>query len=452
MSPSDSSKPEYGEWVATEGPLRRGVMQALSPEGAIRRFAKLWGFLGFCLLIIFLARSILLPFLLGLLIAYVLAPAVHRLSTRPDKTRRLPRWIALSFCYTLLIAFIAVFLGTLVPLVTRDIARVAREGPTLYKTLNDTWAPRAAAWIEQQVPAGPPAVSVEPTTDVTFPPSTPLVVTPLGDGRLAIQLAPTGVEVTTAPDGTMVVKPTTHEVKPQTIEDRLRHSVTEMLAGLQTQIGEVFRLGQRLVQGLVRSVFTFFLVLMIGAFVLLDADRLNVFARNLAPAAYRDDYDVIVEGVNTGLSGVIRGQLIICAVNGALTYIGLVIFGVKYALLLATVAAIFSLIPIFGSILSTIPIVLAALVSGESGVDLVRAVAILAWIVGIHLIEANFLNPRIIGTAAKIHPVLVIFALVLGESTYGLTGALFAVPVASIVQFLFVFFRSRTWRTDGQTT
>ena len=62
----------------------------------------------------------------------------------------------------------------------------------------------------------------------------------------------------------------------------------------------------------------------------------------------------------------------------------------------------------------------------------------LAWIIGIHLVEANFLNPKIMGDAAKIHPVLVVFALIAGEHSYGLVGALFAVPVASIIQTIFV--------------
>ena len=67
----------------------------------------------------------------------------------------------------------------------------------------------------------------------------------------------------------------------------------------------------------------------------------------------------------------------------------------------------------------------------------------LGWIIGIHLIEANFLNPKIMGNAAKIHPVLVVFALIAGEHSYGLVGALFAVPVASIIQTIFVYYRRR---------
>jgi predicted PurR-regulated permease PerM len=126
----------------------------------------------------------------------------------------------------------------------------------------------------------------------------------------------------------------------------------------------------------------------------------------------------------------------------------MLIFDVKYSLILAVVATLLSLIPIFGTILSTIPIVLAALVSSDAGVDVMRGVFILAWILGIHFLEANFFNPKILGTAAKIHPVLVIFALLAGEHTYGLVGALLAVPVASVIQVLFTFFRDRAWRAE----
>src|SRR5262249_41231365 len=125
---------------------------------------------------------------------------------------------------------------------------------------------------------------------------------------------------------------------------------------------------------------------------------------------------------------------------------GLLIFGVKYGLILAVVAGLMSLIPIFGSILSSVPIVIVALASGDEGIDVVRGVAMTLWIIGIHFIEANVLNPKIIGTAAKIHPVLVIFSLFLGEHAFGLVGALLAVPVLSAISVVFMYLYRKTWR------
>ena len=57
--------------------------------------------------------------------------------------------------------------------------------------------------------------------------------------------------------------------------------------------------------------------------------------------------------------------------------------------------------------------------------------------------EANILNPKILGNAAQLHPVVVIFALLAGEHTFGLFGALFAVPTASILQTAFLFAREQ---------
>ena len=148
------------------------------------------------------------------------------------------------------------------------------------------------------------------------------------------------------------------------------------------------------------------------------------------------EYASLIRYIDRGLAGVIRGQLLICLVNGILTWIGLQFLDVRYSLLLGFVAGVFSIIPIFGTILSSIPIVLIAW--GTSGME--RAAFTLGWILMIHFIEANFLNPKIMGSASKIHPVVVIFALIAGENAYGIAGALLAVPAASIVQSCFRFF------------
>ena len=110
----------------------------------------------------------------------------------------------------------------------------------------------------------------------------------------------------------------------------------------------------------------------------------------------------------------------------------------KFAFILASFAAVFSLIPIFGSILSTVPIVLVAITQGAT-----TAVLSLLWIVGIHLLEANFLNPKIMGDAAKIHPAIIVFCLVAGEHFYGIVGALFAVPICSILLTIFRSLQAR---------
>jgi predicted PurR-regulated permease PerM len=192
---------------------------------------------------------------------------------------------------------------------------------------------------------------------------------------------------------------------------------------------------------------------MLTAFISIDRLRIEDFAISMVPPEYHNSYDSIATSISNGLAGVVRGQVMICLTNGVLTLIGLLILGVRFPFLLGTLAAIFSLIPIFGSIISTIPIVLIALTQ-----SLTLAILALLWIIGIHLLEANFLNPKIMGDAAKIHPVIVVFVLIVGEHTAGLMGALFAVPIASVIVTFFKFIHNRALKDvpqrkpRGQTT
>jgi hypothetical protein len=195
---------------------------------------------------------------------------------------------------------------------------------------------------------------------------------------------------------------------------------------------------QSLIGKLSRGVMTFVLMLVVSAYLLITAPRIFEFARSLYAPGRRGEFDEIVRRIDRGLSGVVRGQLIICLVNGALSGIGFYMLGLKYWAFLTIVATVMSIIPIFGAILSSVPAVMVALTQ-----DFKLALFVLAWIVGIHQLEANVLNPKIMGDSARVHPVLVVFALLAGEHVAGLLGALLAVPVLSITQTLFLYLRER---------
>ncbi|HEX7839020.1 MAG TPA: AI-2E family transporter [Kofleriaceae bacterium] len=445
------------------GPVARARSQTwLGESGALRRFVTRWGFPLFVVLILFLGREVLLPFVFAGLIAYILTPVVHWMADRADGTRRMPRGLAIVICYLVFISLVAGFLFLLVPRLSRDVARLGKETPALLDQVNKEWTPEVARWLEGRFPslarakppaedpaaAPDPAVAPEtPQPPVTpLPPGTAFTATPLSDGRYAMQLPPNGIDVKLLSDGSYHIETNDTRPEPATLEDKLRSFVKSALFGLQSKLNDVVRLGQSLIVGFIRGIFLFFFTLMIGAFILIDLEKVHAFLRSLFPANVGDDYDVIIAGIDRGLSGVIRGQLVICVINSLFTYVGLLTFGVKYKLILAMVAGVMSLIPIFGSILSSVPIVMVALVSGDEGIDVFRGVAMTLWIIGIHFIEANVLNPKIIGTAAKIHPVLVIFSLFLGEHAYGLVGALLAVPVLSAISVVFMYLYRKAWK------
>ena len=436
------------------GPIRARTGTWFGVESPGRKFLSRWGFPLFVLLILYFGREVLLPFVFASLIAYILAPVVQRMSVRKRGTKRMPRGLAIILCYLVFIAAVAGFLLLLVPRLSSDVARLGKEAPVLLKTMNEEWTPQIARWLEERFPSltekkaqdeAPAAIS-----DVPLPPGTALTLTPLPDGRFAVQLSGNGFDVKANPDGSYHLHGNEAPPEAATTEDKLRSYVKKGFVGLQSKLNDLVRLGQSLIAGFIRGIFLFFFTLMIAAFILIDLDKVHAFLRSLFPQNVRDDYDIIIADIDRGLSGVIRGQLLICVINAILTYIGLLIFSVKYSLILAMVAGMLSLIPIFGSILSSVPIVLVALVSRGEGIDVFRGVAMTLWIIGIHFIEANLLNPKIIGTAAKIHPVLVIFSLFLGEHSYGLVGALLAVPILSAVQVVFMYFYRKTWKDPAR--
>ena len=409
----------------------------------LRQFAKLWGFALFCVFVVYFFREVALPFLFAILVAYILAPLVARMSKLRIGARGLPRWVAVIILYVFILSGLGFFIGYFVPKLSGDFARLFREAPGLFAKVNKDWLPRAGAWIDTHFAPE----EVDPDDDVTprlEEPQAPraILVEPLAEGRYRINLDAVNIEVRPLENGKFLIAPPAAEIIDPGGAGKWERSIKQWLATrLKSTEGEsrrVLEYGQKFIGGVVFGIGRLFLVLMVAAFILIDLERVQAFLRSLVPERYQGDYDRIYVGIDRGLSGVIRGQLVICIINGVLTYVGLWLFRVKYPLLLGGIAATMSLIPIFGSILSSVPAVAIGLTQSPA-----TAFEVLAWIVGIHQLEANFLNPKIMGDAAKIHPVLVVFALIAGEHSYGLVGALFAVPVASIIQTIFVYYRRR---------
>jgi predicted PurR-regulated permease PerM len=248
------------------------------------------------------------------------------------------------------------------------------------------------------------------------------------------------------------------EFSSEKLAAELRIRLDEYVKSTQEAIiGHLERISSA-IPGIIRAIFTFFVILMIAAFFIVFFPKIKAYGKDLFPPEYHDDYESVLQKIDARLSGVIRGQFIICMVNGLLTYVGLAMLGLPLAPTLATIAGVLSLIPIFGTILSTVPSVVVALsVSPESGSAggvlaqylgadnrLLLALAVIGWVCVIHAIESYILNPNILGQSAHMNPLIVVFALLAGEHVGGIIGALLAVPIASIFVTLFAYLHRRT--------
>lgn len=399
----------------------------------LRRLSRLWGFLLFLAFTAILFREVVVPFIFAFALAYLLAPIIRRMEPRVGRV------VAVIIVYLGVFAMVGGFFGVLLPALVKDFARLRDSAPEILAYVDETLVPRLSGWISESFgslePTAPP-VDVAPLEGpVTLPSGGPdLVARPLDDGSWQISLEGVRLNVEETGRGSWeIAAPTEHA---GTLADTLRKLVATKGSEYTGMLADLLR---ALISGVTSFMTKFVITLMLAAFILVDPGRILGFLRSIVPFAYRDDVDEILRRIDVGLSGVIRGQLLICLVNGVLTWIGLMVVGVKYSFLLALVAGAFSLVPIFGTIISSIPIMVVALVSGEGGVAFGPPLLMLAWISGIHLLEANVLNPKIIGDSAHMHPVIVIFALLAGEHVYGLTGALLAVPVANVVQNVYLY-------------
>jgi predicted PurR-regulated permease PerM len=370
--------------------------------------------------------AIILPFLLAVLLAYVLFPAVKRV-----ERLRMPRWAAILLVYAVTLGATFGFIRAVVPRLFEETKNLGAELPKLTQRVREEWLPvidaRLMRWTGTEPtaePAGPP-----------IPPEPTLHVKKLEDGSFEVHLNDE-VELRKQSDDVWIVQRMDQERKPLSTERALSEAFDEVVAYAQRNSLELLRVGRAIVAGVSRFVFFFFLTLMLAGYMMYTYERIHGFVREMWPEYRRASFDRFMRRLDRGFAGVVRGQLLICLVNGVLSAIGFWIFDLKYWPILSLVAAIMSIIPIFGSILSSVPAVAIGLTQGFG-----TAFGVLVWIIGIHQLEANFLNPKIIGDAAHIHPILVVFSLLLGEHFFGITGALLAVPTLALAQTIFMHFR-----------
>lgn len=170
-------------------------------------------------------------------------------------------------------------------------------------------------------------------------------------------------------------------------------------------------------------VFTFYMLLEWKSFVRLIA----------SPFSGKQEKKIanVVVKVENGLGRWVRGQLILSLIVGVLTYIGLTILGIPFALPLALIAGIFEIIPIIGPIIASIPAILVGLTVAPF---LGLAVASLFLI--IQQLENNLIVPMVMSKVIGLQPPVVIVALLIGVKLAGIGGAFLAVPILVVAKII----------------
>lgn len=192
--------------------------------------------------------------------------------------------------------------------------------------------------------------------------------------------------------------------------------------------------------GVFGAVFNIFVTIVISIYILLQRKEIKEFLKKLGKSLFDEPaYTRLSKYFTTSnkiLLDFIYCQIIDAIIIGILVSVALSIIGVKYSILLGFFIGLFNIIPYFGAIIAIAVAVLITVFTGGVQQALIMAVTVII----LQQIDANIINPKILGDGLKISPILVIFAVTVGGEFFGVIGMFLAVPVIAVMKLLIVDF------------
>lgn len=181
------------------------------------------------------------------------------------------------------------------------------------------------------------------------------------------------------------------------------------------------------------GVLSLVIVIVLSFYLAVQDDGIGKFLRTVSPLKHRKYVAHLWSRSQQKIGLWMQGQLLLVIIIAVLVYLGLMLLGIQHALLLAVLAGIFELIPLFGPILAAVPAVATAFVGGGFSLALL--------IVGLYIIIQQFENqliyPLVVKKVVGVPPIISIVAIVAGVQLAGFMGLILSVPVAAILMEFF---------------
>lgn len=341
-------------------------MAELDPEKdimSVNRWPLVLGVLGFFGLAFYVLQPILLPFVLGGLIAYLGDPLVDWL-----EKHRINRTVAVSLVFTIFVAVIVVLLLIFVPMLARQIDVLIQKVPVFYEWLTQVAMPWLQNWLSLPADALPPLDWSSQLAD--------------NWQSLGKFMAQTGKTITGS-----------------------GMSVLLTVANLA-------------------------LVPVVAFYLMRDWDLLVNKLLRMMPLAWQEKVSTMVTEGDEVVGSFLRGQFIVMCALGVIYGTGLWLVGVQFALLLGVIAGLASMVPYLGFVVGITASFIAAYAQFQDW-------GMLFWVALVfgfgQLIESMVLTPVLVGDRIGLHPVAVIFSLMVGGQLAGFVGVVVALPVAAVI-------------------
>ena len=202
-------------------------------------------------------------------------------------------------------------------------------------------------------------------------------------------------------------------------------------------------------QNLSSFITNFLFTIIFSIYFLTDGERIKSYWSKFTNVVFsekiKNHWAFIIQESDRVFSGYIRGQLLDALFMFVVISVTLSIVGVKYAVIIGALAGFGNLIPYVGPFIAYGSTIVVTLVSGDIKKMVIAYIALFI----VQTIDGNIINPKLLGNNVDVHPMLVVIALIIGQSAFGLLGMLFAVPVAALCKVFFEKIMGHIYETKG---
>ncbi len=211
-----------------------------------------------------------------------------------------------------------------------------------------------------------------------------------------------------------------------------QETVQNLIGGFGAGAGTVIR-------GVTETILVVVLAPVIALYILIDLDKYRAQALELTPPQYREEVAFVGGEVGSSLGSFVRGQLLVAAIVGIASSIGMWAIDLPFWLLVGMLAGVLNLIPFLGPFVGGALAAVVALLNG----DVSQAVWAVVVFTAIQQVDNHVITPLVQRARVKLSPLVIVLALIIGGSLAGLLGVLIAVPLTAAVRITV----GHIWRT-----
>jgi predicted PurR-regulated permease PerM len=208
----------------------------------------------------------------------------------------------------------------------------------------------------------------------------------------------------------------------------LNLSIADFIKGFASSSGDVLSA----TVSVFSNVLGIFSVLIMSIYLSIDWENIKKMFSSLFPSEQSKKISKVLSEVEQNVGNWLRGQLILMLAIGILSYVALIAIGVDFALALAILSGIFEIVPVIGPLISSIFAALVAVIDSP-----VKAILIVAVFSLIQNLEGNILVPKVMQKVSGFSPIVLLLAILIGSSLFGIVGAVVAIPLLMIGVIIF---------------